>query len=86
MIRAALDLLEDPQELYRQTTDPVRRQLNHPFFEKLYLNTDEVTDDRLSPPFNDFLYPRTFSRQRVIHTRPHRMPAKTAPHGAPLEG
>jgi len=27
-IRNALDLSEDPQELYRQTTDRVRRQLN----------------------------------------------------------
>lgn len=31
LIRAALDLLDDPQELYRQTTDPVRRQLNQVF-------------------------------------------------------
>ena len=28
LITAALDLLDNPQELYRQTTDPVRRQLN----------------------------------------------------------
>ena len=31
LIRAALDLLDNPQELYRQTTDPVRRQLNQVF-------------------------------------------------------
>lgn len=53
----------------KQTTDPVRRQLNKVFFDKLYLDTDEVTDDRLTEPFNDFLYPRTLSRRRVVHTR-----------------
>lgn len=38
LIRAALDVLDDPQELYRQTNDPVRRQLNQMFFDKLYLD------------------------------------------------
>ena len=72
LIEAALDLLDDPQELYRQTSDPVRRQLNQVFFDKLYLDTDEVTDDRLAEPFNDFLYPRSLNRRRVIHTRVHK--------------
>lgn len=31
VITAALDLLDNPQELYRQTTDAVRRQLNQVF-------------------------------------------------------
>jgi site-specific DNA recombinase len=76
VIEAALDLLDDPQELYRQTTDPVRRQLNEVFFDRLYLDMPEVTDDRLAAPFNDFLYPRSLSRRRVIHTRPHQIPTK----------
>jgi site-specific DNA recombinase len=75
VIRAALDLLEDPQELYRQTSDPVRWQLNHVFFDKLYLDTDEVTDDRLSEPFHDFLHRRSWSR-RVVHTRAHNLGTK----------
>ena len=54
VIEAALDLLDNPQELYRQTSDPVRRQLNEVFFERLYLDTDEVIDDRLAKPLNDF--------------------------------
>jgi site-specific DNA recombinase len=69
LIEAALDLLDDPQELYRQTSDPVRRQLNDVFFDRLYLDADEVIDDRLAEPFNDFLYPRSLNRRRVIHTR-----------------
>jgi site-specific DNA recombinase len=76
VIEAALDLLDDPQELYRQTSDPVRRQLNEVFFDRLYLDADEVIDDRLAEPFNDFLYPRSLNRRRVIHTRVHKMPTK----------
>jgi hypothetical protein len=76
LIRAALDLLDKPQVLYRQTTDPVRRQLNQVFFDKLYLDTAEVTDDRPAKPFDDFLYLRSFNRRRVILTRPHRLPTK----------
>jgi site-specific DNA recombinase len=79
LIRAALDLLDDPQELYRQTSDPVRRQLNQVFFDRLYLDTDEVTDDRLALPFSDFLYPRSLQRQRVVHTRVHKT---STPYGA----
>jgi hypothetical protein len=78
LIQAALDLLDGPQELYRQTTDPVRRQLNHVFFDKLYLDDAEVTD-RLAAPFDDFLYPHSLSRRRVIHTRAHRV---GTPNGA----
>jgi hypothetical protein len=72
VIEAALDLLDDPQELYRQTSDPVRRQLNEVFFDRLYLDMPEVTEDRLAAPFNDFLYPRSLPRRRVIHTRVHK--------------
>jgi site-specific DNA recombinase len=78
LITAALELLDNPQELYRQTTDPVRRQLNQVFYDKLYLDTAEVTDDRLAKPFDDFLYQRSFDRRRAIHTRPHhRIPTKS---------
>jgi hypothetical protein len=71
LIRGALDLLDNPQELYRQTTDAVRRQLNQVFFNRLYLDTDEVTDDRLALPFSDFLYQRSPKIRSVIHTRVH---------------
>jgi hypothetical protein len=39
----------------------------------LIFDADEVTDDRLSQPFDDFLYPRGLSRRRVMHTRSHRI-------------
>jgi site-specific DNA recombinase len=78
VIEAALDLLDDPQELYRQTTDPVRRQLNEVFFDKLYLDADDVINDQLAAPFNDFLYPRSLNRRRVIHTRVHKTGTKNS--------
>ncbi len=70
LIRAALDLLDDPQELYRQTTDPVRRQLNQVSFDKIYMDAREVTDDVLAEPFDGFLDSRS-TRPRVVHTRSH---------------
>jgi site-specific DNA recombinase len=42
------------------------------FFDRLYLDADEVIDDRLAEPFNDFLYQRSLNRRRVIHTRVHK--------------
>ena len=85
LITAALELLDNPQELYRQTTDPVRRQLNQVFYDKLFLDTAEVTDDRLAKPFDDFLYRRSstggepFIRDHIGYQ------PKTAPQGTPLE-
>jgi hypothetical protein len=69
IIRAALDLLDEPQELYRQTSNAVRRQLNQVFFGKLYLDADEVNDDLLAEPFDGLLYGRTDRRPTRIHRR-----------------
>ena len=67
--RAALDLPDDPQELYRQTTDAVRRQLNQVFFGKLYLEIDEVTNDLLAEPFDRLVYRRNLHRTSIAHRR-----------------
>jgi site-specific DNA recombinase len=69
LIRSAIDLLEDPQELYRQTTDLVRRQLNQVFFDKLYLDPEGVTDDILSEPFAGLAYRRSFHHPPTVHLR-----------------
>ena len=65
---------------YRQTSDTVRRQLNEVFFDRLYLDTDEVIDDRLAAPFSDFLYPGSLNRRRVIHTRGHQAGTPNGAH------
>jgi hypothetical protein len=46
LLGGALDLLDDPRLLYRQTTDAVRRQLHRVCFGKLCLDADDVTYHR----------------------------------------
>jgi hypothetical protein len=50
------------------------------FFDRLYLDTDEVIDDRLAAPFSDFLYPGSLNRRRVIHTRGHQAGTPNGAH------
>ena len=45
VIRQALELLESPQELYRQAGPTVRRGLNQAFFDKLYIDGPTVTEE-----------------------------------------
>lgn len=86
LIRAALDLLEDPQELYRQATDPVRRQLNQVFFGRLYLDDADqavqVVNDELVEPFDGLLYNRRSRRHMVAHHRSKPHTKKSTPSGA----
>lgn len=72
LVRAALDLLEDPQELYRQTTDRVRRQLNQTLFERLYIDDAGVVEDDMAEPFGDFMV-----RPRRVATYERRRPSPT---------
>lgn len=54
-INARLDLLTDPQELYRRASDDTRRQLNQAFFQRVYVVNDEVIGDELSSPLVELL-------------------------------
>ncbi len=53
VLKAALDLLSNPQELYEYGADDVRRHLNQTFFERFYLDVDGVKADQLNRPFED---------------------------------
>ncbi len=53
VLRQALDLITNPQQLYEDGTDAVRRHLNHAFYERFYLDIDGVKDDQLRQPFAD---------------------------------
>ena len=67
VIRQALELLENPQELYRQAGPTVRRGLNQAFFDKLYIDGPTVTEEELAEPFDAILFQRarpTYSRKR----------------------
>jgi site-specific DNA recombinase len=51
VIEAALDLLNDPEELYRRSTPKYRRLLNQAIFVKVYVDDNEVTDHVMREPF-----------------------------------
>jgi site-specific DNA recombinase len=53
---AALDLLAQPQEMYRQAGLVTRRLFNQAFFTRLYVDGPEVTEERLAEPFDEILY------------------------------
>ncbi len=51
LLEAALALLKNPEEFYRQSGPKFRRILNQAIFEKLYVFEDEVTEHVLREPF-----------------------------------
>jgi site-specific DNA recombinase len=63
VLDAALALLDDLQEAYRQTTDHGRRLLNQAIFEKLYIDGDTISPDVLHEPFHSLV-----TAQRAAHT------------------
>ena len=70
VFRLALDLLDQPQELYRQAGTALRRTMNQTIFTKLKLDGLAVAADELAEPF-DAIVPagrayegRTYQRKR----------------------
>lgn len=51
VLRDALHLVEEPQRLYRDVADDVRRHLNQTFYERFYIDELEVVDDEKTPLF-----------------------------------
>lgn len=51
VLRNALHLLANPQQLYRDVPDQVRRHLNQTFYQCFYLDDCEVTSDTKTPLF-----------------------------------
>lgn len=62
VIRAALDLLQTPHLLYAQAGERERRLLNQALFERIYVDGDAVTEERLNEPFDELLYFRRTPR------------------------
>lgn len=54
-IDAAIDLLENPGQLYLDADEGIRRKLNQAIFKRLYVYIDEVTDAELNAPFADLI-------------------------------
>ncbi|MDO3334170.1 hypothetical protein [Mycobacteroides abscessus] len=69
ILRNALHLLANPQQLYHQNSHSVRRHLHQTFYERFYLDNLEVTDDAKTPLFADITAARTaFARTKTDST------------------
>ena len=53
LLEAALALLDNLQELYRQSTDNGRRLLNQAFFRRLYVGEDGIEEADINEPFRE---------------------------------
>lgn len=58
VIRGALDLVADIPELYRVSGEAGRRSINQAFFSRLYVEGNQVCEERLNAPFDEVLYLR----------------------------
>lgn len=76
VLTSALDLLRDPQQMYEDGSDAVRRHLNQTFFECFYVDIEGVLTDQLKEPFGDLHevvgVDRTFHRAITGHVSPGR--------------
>ena len=72
----ALDLLDQPQEMYRQAGPALRKLMNQTIFTKLRLDGATVTADELAAPF-DVIVPagRAYERRICQRKRPPMMVA-----------
>ena len=72
VIRQALELLESPQELYRQAGPTVRRGLNQAFFDKLYIDGPTVTKKNSRAVRRDLVPARPSDLSRKRQRKPSR--------------
>ncbi|KPI28063.1 Resolvase domain-containing protein [Actinobacteria bacterium OK074] len=75
IIEACLQLLQDPQALYRRCNDQQRRQLNQALFEALYIDEDSNGNIRVSHKLRE-----PFG---ILHTAQSQQQARTGPPEAP---
>ncbi len=74
VLRDALHLVEDPQTLYRNVGDSVRRHLNETFYERLYLDDLEVTGDQKTPLIAELHEAATTYRRRALRLHKQKSP------------
>ncbi len=73
VLMSALDLTADPQRLYEQGSDAIRRLLNQTFYERFYLDVEGIRSDQLNQPFadlHDAAGSRRFHKATQRPTRP----------------
>jgi site-specific DNA recombinase len=69
VLEAVLDLLDDPEQLYRKADDRGRRLLNQAIFERIYLFVDDVSGDEVKEPFRELVHAGRRT-ERVVGTPP----------------
>lgn len=74
VLRDALHLVKNPQRLYRNVADDVRRHLNQTFYERFYLDDLEVTDDKKTALFEEIHQAVTKYHQTVLTTNKEEYP------------
>jgi hypothetical protein len=77
-------LVDDPQQLYRQSSDALRRQLNLTFHERLYVEDESISDRELNWPFTELFeasgrYQR-LRPQDLIKVDTHMRPGQAGAH------
>ena len=58
----ALTLMDDPQALYRRMSDGQRKLMNLAFFEKLYVEDDQISEAAFRSPFDDLVMARNLAQ------------------------
>lgn len=64
----ALELLDRPQESYRDAGSRLRRRLNQTIFEKLFVDGDKIVSEELCEPFDGLTY---YRRTSVLYQHEH---------------
>lgn len=85
-LRASIELARDPRQLYQLAPESVRRQLNHTFFRKLFLDEDHgtiTTRDTPTEPFEEIrdaanAYTLSHSERTSVTTKKSSVAAKTS--------
>ncbi len=77
LIEMALEVLEDPQKLYRRCNDQQRRMLNQTIFHALYIDDEQITDHSMREPFSRL--------HAVQHARQSNRPAPDDPNAQTAE-
>lgn len=85
-LRATIELARDPRQLYQLAPESVRRQLNHTFFRKLFLDEDHgtiTTRDTPTEPFEEIrdaanAYTLSHSERTSVTTKRSSVAAKTS--------
>ena len=55
LLDAALEWMRNPGDLYRRVSDQDRRLINQTFFEKLYIDNDQISSDSPREPFAEII-------------------------------